>query len=311
MSSKVLQTTHHLMMVRPAHFGYNEETASSNAFQSKDETESSDSIRQKAVAEFDAFVEKLRAAGVEVLVIQDSDSPVKPDAVFPNNWITMHHDGTLITYPMLSLKRRLERRDDVIQTISSRFLVTRKIQLEEFETVDLILEGTGSMIFDHPNKLVYACLSPRTSPELLHRLARHIRYEPVGFHAEDGNGQEIYHTNVMMAMGETFVVICLDTVRRQGEAAMLRKKFASTNKEVIEINLEQMMSFAGNMLQVRNAVGETFLVMSAQAFSSLMPSQIEQIQRHTNLLYSPIPTIEKYGGGSARCMMAEIFLPKK
>jgi hypothetical protein len=311
MFNHIAQTTSHILMVRPANFGFNEETASSNAFQSNDGTLSSEQISRLAIAEFDAFVEKLRQAGVDVIVAEDTSLPVKPDAVFPNNWVTFHQNGTVVTYPMFSTARRLERRADILQSIQEKFRVEQKIQLEEYETVDQYLEGTGSMIIDRPNKLVYACLSPRTTEDLLNRFCKIMGFEPVAFHALDRDNVEIYHTNVMMALGETFVVICLDTVPDEKELAMLYQKFALTNKEIIEISLDQMMAFAGNMLQVRNTDGETFLVMSEQAYKSLNTRQISMILRHTNILYSPIPTIETYGGGSARCMMAEIFLPVK
>ncbi|MEK7258021.1 MAG: arginine deiminase-related protein, partial [Bacteroidota bacterium] len=231
------QTTSHILMVRPSNFGFNEETAASNAFQVNDATRSAALIAAQAVREFDAFVEKLRSAGVDVIVANDTDQPVKPDAVFPNNWVTFHQDGSIVTYPMFAPTRRMERREDIIQDIQKRFRAERKIQLEEFETVDEFLEGTGSMIIDRQNHLVYACLSPRTTANLLTRFCKLMRYEPVAFHAVDGSGQEIYHTNVMMALGETFVVICMETVRREREANLLRQKFAETGKEIIEISL--------------------------------------------------------------------------
>ncbi|MCB0518965.1 MAG: amidinotransferase [Lewinellaceae bacterium] len=311
MSNQSAQTTSHLLMVRPASFGFNEETAANNAFQSNDGSLGKAEISQQAVAEFDAFVEKLRSHGVDVVVAEDSAFPTKPDAVFPNNWITFHEDGTVYTYPMFAPARRVERQEGIVKQIGQKFRINRKVQLEEFESIDQYLEGTGSMIFDRQHHLVYACLSPRTSPELLQRFCKQIRYEPVAFHALDAHGQEIYHTNVMMALGETFVVICLETIRDEEERELLLDKFEETQKDVIEISLEQMSAFAGNMLQVRNASDGTLLVMSQQAYQSLTPEQVAKIQSHTEILFSPIPTIEKYGGGSARCMMAEIFLPQK
>lgn len=311
MIKETTQTTSHILMVRPANFGFNEETAASNAFQTNNETLSNAEISRLALAEFDAFVEKLRSVGIDVIVAEDTNRPLKPDAVFPNNWVTFHQDGTVVTFPMYAPVRRLERRDDIVRSIQERFRVEQKIQLQEYEDIDQYLEGTGSMIIDRPNKLVYACLSPRTHPDLLVRYCKLMGYTPVPFHAVDGDGMEIYHTNVMMALGETFVVICMETVQSEIEEDLLRKKFDATEKEIIEITLDQMMNFAGNMLQVRNAKGETFLVMSGQAFDSLTEAQIEQIGKHTNILSSPIPTIETFGGGSARCMMAEIFLPEK
>lgn len=298
-------------MVRPANFGFNEETAVNNVFQTNDASLTSRQIIQQAIVEFDVFVAKLRAAGVNVTVVEDSSRPVKPDAVFPNNWITFHQDGTVVTYPIFSNVRRLERREDIIQTLQEKFRIERKIQLEEYEAVDQYLEGTGSMIIDRQHKLVYACISPRTTEALLNRFCKLMNYEAIPFHAIDGNGVEIYHTNVMMALGETFVVICLETVRDEHEKEMLIRTFSKTNKEIIEISLDQMRCFAGNMLQVRSDKGETHLVMSEQAFRSLSAQDISKILRHTNILYSSIPTIETYGGGSARCMMAEIFLPEK
>lgn len=298
-------------MVRPANFGYNEETAASNAFQTNDATLSGSEISQRAMAEFDNLVHNLRIAGVNVIVVEDTDKPVKPDAIFPNNWVTFHQDGTIVTYPMFAPVRRLERREDIIRQIQAQFQVERKLQLEEYENVDYYLEGTGSMILDRQHKLAYACLSPRTTESLLNRFCKQTGFEPVAFHSVDGQGQEIYHTNVMMALGETFVVICMDTIQNDAETGMLLEKFEDTHKEIIEISPDQMMSFAGNMLQVRNAAGQTYLVMSERAYQSLTTAQVQQIQKHTNIIYSPIPTIENYGGGSVRCMMAEVFLPKK
>ena len=298
-------------MVRPAHFGYNEETALNNAFQTQDDSLSQKEVQQRAVREFDAFVEKLRSAGVDVIVVEDTDTPAKPDAVFPNNWITFHEDGRVVTYPMNAPTRRLERREDIIETIGNRFKTGDHLRFEHYEEVDMYLEGTGSLILDRPNRVAYACLSPRTSEHLLDDFCDKFGYEKLAFIAVDGNSQEIYHTNVMMALGETFVVICLESVRAKGERNRLLGKFAATNKEVIEISLEQMMAFAGNMLQVRSQDGTPYLAMSGQAFQSLRPEQVQQIEKHSKILHSPLDVIEKYGGGSARCMMAEVFLPEK
>ncbi|MCC6460489.1 MAG: amidinotransferase [Saprospiraceae bacterium] len=305
------QTTRHILMVRPANFGFNEETAANNAFQSRDGRLRPEEIRRKAVEEFDAFVERLRAAGVHVIVAQDSARPVKPDAVFPNNWATYHQEGFVVTYPMFAPTRRRERRRQVIDTVLKEgFQSERRINLEFNEKLDRYLEGTGSIIFDHQHRLAYACLSPRTDASLLDELCAVLGYEKVVFQAVDGAGQDIYHTNVMMAMGETFVVVCLDTLRNPAERAMLEQRFNTTGKAIIDITLEQMNAFAGNMLQVRNDRDETILVMSEQAFRALTPAQVSTMERHTRLLHSPIDTIETYGGGSARCMMAEVFLPE-
>jgi hypothetical protein len=305
------QTTDTILMVRPAHFGFNEQTAGDNAFQVDDGSLSQEEIRQKAVREFDEFVENLRSAGIRVVVAQDTDAPVKTDAVFPNNWVTFHENGAVVTYPMSAPVRRLERREDILEDLGRQFRVGERLHLEKYEQEGRFLEGTGSMILDRENRIVYACLSPRTDEGLLDEFCRLLGYEKVSFTAVDGNGRRIYHTNVMMALGESFVIICLETVKDALEKQLLRKKFAETEKELIEITLDQMLAFAGNMLQVRNQDGELFLVMSEQAFNSLDDEQLEEIMKHTDILYSPIPTIEKYGGGSARCMMAEVFLQEK
>jgi hypothetical protein len=305
------QTTSSILMVRPANFGFNTETAENNAFQVNDTSLSVAQIQQKAVAEFDNFVAILRGRAVNVVVANDSPLPVKTDAVFPNNWITSHGDGTLILYPMNAVSRRAERDENIIKVIENQFVVKKLLHLEHYEEVGNFLEGTGSMILDRKQEICYACLSPRTDLELLDEWCDIMHHKRVAFRAVDGQGQDIYHTNVMMALGEGFVVICLDTIQNQDEKLNLIKHFANTNKEIIEISLTQMMSFAGNMLQVRNDFDETFLVMSKQAYDSLNKAQIAHIQRHTEILYADIKTIETYGGGSARCMLAELFFDKK
>lgn len=304
------QTTSHLLMVRPANFAFNEETAANNAFQVKDSRLTPEQIRKNAVSEFDAFVKTLREAGVHVIVAKDSIKPPKPDAIFPNNWVTFHQEGFLITYPMFAPTRRRERRRQIIEAVLKKgFHSDRRVNLEFNEKRNRYLEGTGSIIFDHQHKLAYACLSPRTDASLLDDLCEEIGYKPVLFHSTDDKQQDIYHTNVMMALGESFVVICLDSVKKPEERTMLEKQFVDTKKEIVEISLAQMNAFAGNMLQVRNEQGQTMLVMSEQAYKALTAEQIASLQKHTRLLHSPLYTIEQYGGGSARCMMAEVFLP--
>lgn len=298
-------------MVRPAHFGFNTETATNNAFQVNDKSLTVNEIHQKAIAEFDNFVAILRGRAVNVVVAEDQSEPIKSDAVFPNNWITSHGDGTMVLYPMNAPSRRSERADNVIKEIEKQFVVKKRIHLEHYEEVDTFLEGTGSMILDRVNEICYACLSPRTDLGLLDEWCEIMHHKRVAFHSVDTKGTDIYHTNVMMALGETFVVICMETIRNEAEKMNLIKHFELTKKEIIEISLNQMMLFAGNMLQVRNDFDETFLVMSKQAYDSLNASQIAHIQRHTEILYADIKTIETYGGGSARCMMAEIFFDKK
>ncbi len=297
-------------MVRPVNFGFNEQTAESNSFQKRDGMLTAELIKERAIAEFDNFVDVLRNNGINIFVAEDSEDPIKPDAVFPNNWVTFHQNGTVITYPMQAPIRRQERRADLIENLKEHFVIKKEQHLEFFESKDKFLEGTGSMILDRVNKIVYACISPRTDASLLDEFCLMTDYKQVKFHSVDEEGKDIYHTNVMMALGETLAVICLDTVKDDKEKEALLNSFSKTNKEVIQITFDQVLAFAGNMLQVRNSDGKTFLVMSEQAYQSLNESQIKQISKHTNILCSSINTIETYGGGSVRCMMAEIFLPE-
>lgn len=305
------QVTRSILMVRPANFGFNEETAVNNAFQNNVAGKTSAQIRDKAIEEFDSFVSLLRSKGVDVTVYQDESQPIKPDAVFPNNWVSFHEDGTVITYPMFAKVRRIERTDKVFDMLEPHFWILDHIHLEQSEEDNIFLEGTGSMVLDRANKIAYACFSPRTEKTLFEDWCNIYEYAPVSFTAIDQEGKLIYHTNVMMAMGDRFVVICLDAVIDDEEKSALREIFARTEKEIIEISLDQMNAFAGNMLQVQGASGQTYLVMSKTAFGSLNTSQIEKIEKYTEILTADINTIETYGGGSVRCMMAEIFLPEK
>ena len=307
----IQQITNTLMMIRPAKFGYNAETAQNNAFQTNDGGEDVDLIAQKARAEFDVLVQKLEVHDIEVMVIEDTPTPVKPDVVFPNNWISFHQDGSIMTYPMFSKVRRLERRADIIDKIKEKFTVNHLYSFESYETDEMFLEGTGSMILDRPNKLVYACTSIRTNEDILDEFSRLTGYQKIVFQSTDDAGQEIYHTNVMMAMGTSFVVICMESVRDEQQRQLLNDTFKTYNKEVIEISMAQMNAFAGNMLQVGKSEDHSFLVMSDAAYHSLTKQQIQTIEKHAQIIHSPIPTIEKYGGGSVRCMLAEVFLPKK
>ena len=306
-----MQTTDTLLMVRPANFGYNAQTATNNSFQNAAAAAEMGEIREAAQAEFDNFVERLRERNINVIVVEDTATPIKPDAIFPNNWMSYHEDGSVFLYPMYAPNRRIERRKDIIQGLKDQFVVGKIHDLSGSEALNIFLEGTGSMILDRVNGLCYACISQRTDANLLEDFCGKIGYSPIVFHADDRNGDPIYHTNVVMAVGETFVVMCLEAVRDEAEKAALLSWFANTEKDFIEITMSQLEQFAGNMLQVSNTEGESFLVMSEQAFMSLDDAQIQQIQDHTEILYAPIYTIEKYGGGSARCMMAEVFLPKK
>lgn len=295
-------------MIRPVAFDFNAETAVNNAFQ---QAGSNTDAQQKAEQEFDTFVDKLRQAGVDVTVVQDTPEPHTPDSIFPNNWISFHWDGSLILYPMFAVNRRAERKQHVIDAIASRFEIGNRIDFTQKENQDLFLEGTGSMVLDRPNKIAYACLSPRTHEALLKEWCTQMRYQPCAFHSVDAAGGEIYHTNVMMCVADRYVVICLDSIRNAEERKRVTETITETGKEIIEITYDQMNHFAGNMLQVENKEGAKFLVMSSQAFSALTPQQVAKLESFNPILHSDLTTIETNGGGSARCMMAEVFLPLK
>jgi hypothetical protein len=304
-------TTNNILMIRPAHFGFNSQTAGNNAFQSDDKDESAKDISNMAQVEFDNMVSILRSKGVNIIVINDTESPEKPDAIFPNNWVSFHVNGAVLTYPMFAPNRRIERREAIIEEIEASFNVSRRYTFEHYEEDDMFLEGTGSMLFDRDHKIVYACLSQRTDARLIDKFCVLVEYNRVVFHSVDRNGLPIYHTNVMMAIGEDFTVLCKESIQNPDELKELERVLEKTGKEIVDISYNQMESFAGNMLQVRNESGQTFLVMSKAAYDSLTSAQIEALSAKTELLPFDISTIEYYGGGSVRCMMAEIFLQKK
>lgn len=299
-------------MVRPAKFQYNIETAASNDYQKNITSITPQYINAQAQAEHDRFVQTLRDHGVDVLVVQDTEDPVKPDAIFPNNWISMHADGRLVLYPMKNENRARERRADIVQMIRDCFEVKDVLDWSFYEKEGLALEGTGSIVFDHIHRVAYACLSPRTDKNLFENFCKVIGYKPVVFYAYDHGGKLIYHTNVVMCVGEGFVVIGMCSVKDEKEKQMLLDQFKESNLEVIDLTFTQLNeNFAGNMLQVHNKQGEKYLVMSERAFKSLRPDQIDILQKHTKLLPIPVYMIEDIGGGSARCMMAEIFCKAK
>lgn len=308
-----MQTSESILMVRPASFGFNTETAENNFYQKKDDR-SGLKLQELARKEFDAFVALLRDQGVRVVVTEDPVSPAKPDAVFANNWITMHSDGKLILYPMFSANRRLERRKEVIELLmNSGFGVDEILDLSFFEESGQFLEGTGSMVMDHESKLIFASFSERTHPVPLEYVAKLLGYKVVGFHATqevDGTFRPIYHTNVMMHVGTDLAVVCLDSIRKASEKRRVQEALTRSGKKVIPITLKQNLSFAGNILEVSNDGGERFTVMSQAAYDALNVGQIQQIEKHSTIISPSLPTIEKVGGGSARCMMAEIFLPR-
>ncbi|MFN9710512.1 MAG: citrulline utilization hydrolase CtlX [Bacteroidota bacterium] len=302
------QTTTHLLMIRPVAFNFNPETAVNNAFQ---QNESDMHAQMKAASEFDGFVDKLRKADIDVTVIEDTPTPYTPDSIFPNNWISFHEDGTIILYPMFALNRRAERKPHVIEEIKKKFEIKKTIDLTQYEGKNLFLEGTGSMVLDRTNKIAYACISHRTDLNVLEDWCTQTQFRPCAFTAQDHQGGAIYHTNVMMCVADQYVVVCLDSVRDTEEKNRLIQQIADTGKEIITITLEQMNHFAGNMLQVQNGQGKPFLVMSSQAYHSLTAQQISIISNYNEIIHSDLTTIETNGGGSARCMMAEVFLSTK
>jgi len=305
------QITSNILMIRPAHFGYNPETALNNAFQSRDDSLTKEEISEKAKVEFDGFVKELRSKGIDILVYNEENEPELTDSVFPNNWISFHEDGTVITFPMFSEMRRQERRSAVVNLVESEFIISSKIAFEDYEKLGLFLEGTGSMLLDRLNRIVYGCRSVRTHQRVLADFCKKMNYTSILFDGVDHNDTPIYHTNVMMALGETFAAICLDAIPDTLQKAEVTKSLEKGGREIIALTQDQVNAFAGNMLQVRNNEDHSYLVMSTQAYKSLDPDQIEVFESHTRIAHHPIPIIEKYGGGSVRCMMAEIFLPKK
>ncbi|HYG01061.1 MAG TPA: arginine deiminase-related protein [Chryseosolibacter sp.] len=306
---KFSQLPHSVLMIRPASFGYNQETAGSNAFQRND-IQPADVVSAAAVAEFDKMVDLLQSHDIEVIVVQDNTDVVLPDAVFPNNWISFHEDGFVILYPMMAENRRLERRSDLIDKLKKDFRVSNVIDFSGHESENAFLEGTGSVIFDHSHKKIYACLSPRTHETLIQKLAGVLSYQSIVFRAFDENKTAIYHTNVMMSIGNGFVVICLDAIPDEDQDLVL-ESFATDDMKVIAISYQQMHAFAGNMLTVKNKNGEAVQLMSETAFKSLIPGQINEMSKYAEILPIPIDTIERYGGGSVRCMLAGVHLPRK
>ena len=301
-----MQTTSHILMIRPVNFGYNAETAVNNAFQ----VAGMDAEAQKkALREFDDFVSVLRSNGVDVTVVQDTPEPHTPDSIFPNNWISFHNDGTVIFYPMYAANRRLERKQHVIDTVRTLFEIKSQIDLSSYESKNIFLEGTGSIVLDRDNKIAYACLSPRTDKKVLEDFCKQTGFKPVSFRAVDSKGREIYHTNVMMCVADRYVVICLESIDDKTERENVTTAITGSGKEIIEISFDQMNHFAGNMLQVENVSGQKLLVMSSQAFRSLTKQQVDKLSSYNNIIHSPLVTIETNGGGSARCMMAEVHLP--
>jgi len=308
------QTTNTILMIRPINFRMNEQTAVNNFYQKESDGLLPNAIITKAQLEFDDFVKKLRGVGVHVIVVNDTDKFDTPDAVFPNNWVSFHKNGNVGLYPMFAENRRLERREDVlVQLEETGFVMHDVIDYTSAEDENVFLEGTGSIVLDRVNRKAYCALSPRADEDLFIEFCEDFEYFPVIFKAYQtikSKRELIYHTNVMMCIGETFAVICLNSIDDKKERKNVIKHLKETNKEIIDITEDQVNNFAGNMLQVKGINNELYVVMSEAAYKSLTASQIQQLEKHSLILFSNLQTIETCGGGSARCMMAEVFLPK-
>ena len=306
------QITNNIMMIEPVSFNYNTETAINNYYQINNTALSKEEIQQKALKEFKEFVSLLRSKNINVIVFKDTENPKTPDSIFPNNWVSFHIDGEIVLYPMYAKNRRLERRDDIIQKLRDDFIVTKINDFSYYENQELYLEGTGSMILDRENKICYAAISDRTNKNIVNDFCNQLNFKPILFTSnQDVRGKRlaIYHTNVMMCITTNFAIVCLDSIDCNEEKDRVIDILNETKKEIISISEEQTNKFAGNMLEVEG--DKKYLVMSKSAYSCLTENQIKKINKYCEILYSDLSTIEDYGGGSARCMMAEIFLPLK
>ncbi len=302
-------------MVRPARFAFNPQTAASNAFQvggrgGNDAVDADNHLL--ALREFDAVAKGLHRAGVEVIVAEDTASPVKPDAIFPNNWVSFHRDGSVVLYPMLAPNRRLERRDDLLRQVirEGGYRVTRTVDLSHRETAGKFLEGTGSLVLDRAAGKAYACLSPRTDLDVLGEFAQQLDYELVTFEAFDAAGKPVYHTNVLMGIGAHFAVICGEVIPHPTHRAAVLDTLRASGHEVLDISTAQMQQFAGNLLELAPAAG-TVIALSQSAWRSFEPAQRRLLESHGEVVAVDIPVIERLGGGGVRCMLAEIHLPKR
>lgn len=305
------QITDTVLMIRPVRFRTNEETIVNNYFQ-KGINITQEEINRKAQQEFDMLVQKLKEVGVHVIQVEDIYEQDTPDSIFPNNWISFHNNGDVAIYPMFAENRRRERREDILDIVEEAgFDIENVFDYTEAEDEGIFLEGTGAMVLDRIHRKAYCALSPRASEELFIEFCEDFEYTPVIFRAfqkTDGELKPIYHTNVMMALGRTFAIVCLDTIEDKKERKNVLNHLKEDKKEIITISREQVDYYAGNMLEVKGKE-HSYLVMSQTAYESLTPQQIEAIERHTQILYSDLSTIEICGGGSARCMLAEVFLP--
>ncbi len=307
-----LQSASDVLMIRPVRFTGNPQTSSSNVFQQIGAVPD-EAAQRLARAEFDALAEALVRAGVGVHVLEDTPEPHTPDSIFPNNWVSFHSDGTVVLYPMLAPNRRIERRADVLEDLSTRrgFFASRVIDLTHYEQDGKYLEGTGSLVLDRFNRVAYACVSARTDLDVLGDFAQQLDYDVVAFEATDSTGYPIYHTNVLMAVGTRFAAVCATCVREDARAAVL-ERLRMSGRALLELSYDQMHAFAGNMLEVRSGTGASIVALSQQAFDSLSAQQRELLAQHADgIVAVPIPTIETLGGGSVRCMLAEVHLPRR
>jgi hypothetical protein len=306
-SAALTQSTNSVLMVRPCQFYPNPETAADNAFQVRVDC-AADALSAVARKEFDAAVQALRAGGVNVHVFEDTAEPEKPDAVFPNNWISTHHDGRIALFPMYSALRRGERRRDIIEELRKHYRVTEVVDYSAFEDEGCCLEGTGSLVLDYLNKIAYVSLSNRSNLKVIQRFADDFSYEPVTFTSIGSNGQPIYHTNVMMCLGTAFAMVGLELIRNKAERQQVRARLEKTGKEIVELSADQIANFAGNAIELHNKGGEKLLLLSSRADRALTEEQRERLGRYARLVSLELPTIE-LGGGSARCIIATIHLP--
>lgn len=299
-------------MIRPVSFAGNVQTQASNLFQARAAGVAGADAQTLAAQEFDGLAAALRTAGVNVHVFDDTPEPHTPDSIFPNNWVSFHADGTVVLYPMLAPNRRAERREDLLHALSSthNYRIARVIDLTAHERSEKYLEGTGSLVLDRMHRIAYACVSPRTDLDVLGDFAQQLDYDIVAFEAHDAGGAPIYHTNVLMSVGERFAAVCAECIREDERAGVV-DALRSTGRRVIELTLDQMTAFAGNMLELRGTQGAV-VAMSARALAALTAAQRAALEECAGpIVAAPIPTIETLGGGSVRCMLAEIFLPKK
>jgi hypothetical protein len=297
-----MQNASHVVMIQPTNFGFNTQTAANNYFQN----EIGGNHQQAALQEFNAFAKLLMDNDIATTIIKDTNEAVTPDAIFPNNWFSVDAEKGLFLYPMFAPNRRLERRETTIDLLTAKFSINKITDLRHFENHEKYLEGTGSMVLDRENKIAYACLSPRTNIDVLNEFCKIANYTSCTFSALDSNGNSIYHTNVMMCVADKYVGICLASITDDKEKVI--KTILETNKEIIEISQLQLNFFAGNMLQVKNKDGKLFLIMSSAAYNSLTAEQITKLSTYNTILHSNLSTIESIGGGSARCMLAEVFV---